>query len=387
MRRLPLIIAILVSVLSIQSVSATAPYSTIPDERLPYGAVPGNLMVTVRAQYGQDPDVQIWHEPLTAVRSKDEDHISIQLAGHADTPLTLPLSESTSPQSVAEIIEKSTGELLRVEIHPAIDVKPPGSVHVSWTLSPFPEIMGQGPVQLPPELYREILGIYRDDPLHSGMFAPITRARKTLADLIQNATDGPGDQAATLGEQFMNEVRESRVSLAYFQTPAGAPVTKEYVQELVNQGRIRVVQQDWDEALQQLRTNAPVIPKIEKVEIAWEKCPSDEPIQVEMPRDRKTVVLSEKILQDLREGAIQRWLDRAAEAAEAGNAHRTEESLEKFNAELELANEAGAGLLTENFEVNGQPATGDRIAYLRREARGETGFLGFFRALWRRVVS
>jgi hypothetical protein len=154
------------------------------------------------------------------------------------------------------------------------------------------------------------------------------------------------------------------------------------MEELRCRGLTRAATNYWEQALRKLEKVAFVNPTLDHVDEIWHRCARDQPVVVSIGQFEGPLTASG--IFEMRRTSVQRFLDRAVQTAEQGYPLATRQHLERFRQELELANATATRFGLNDFRVNGAPATQDTLERLIKSARRETGFLGWFRALWRR---
>lgn len=366
------------AVIAILSGSAPGPADEVPPL---FGAIPGRVAARISVQVFEDePDQEIDHGAIAAVEVTSETSLTIELG--SGTRYVLPVAAGHG-STLAERVRSSTGELLSLEYQPKEPTEP-RHIHAAWTLSPLPQLAGEGLVPLDRPLYRTVLRLAPDELPRTGVFAPIVRARDRLDALLEHVSNENGRQTDELVDAFLAAVRESGLHLGYFKTHGGEPVTDEFLQSLRERGVVRSVQQYWAAAIRRYHQGRPVNPVLDLFEAEWRRCPPDAEIEVPFPKG-SVVMVNESVLLDLRRLGAQNLLDRTVLAAEARDVERTETGIDAFRRELENANATADRFTLADFEIRGEAVTEERLDDLLREAKGETGFWGFFRVLWRRA--
>jgi hypothetical protein len=344
-----------------------------------WGTRAGEVMVAVYAQFSEDDDDRLWHEPLRSVTPQGADVLRIELPD--GVTVYAPVSGARSAREEAERVRAAEGELLRLEYHPAQDT-PRGRVHASWTLSPDHAIAGSGHVPITNRLYSAMLRRLGDDVPDTGVFAPLAAAQRRLDLLVRNVTSSNGREADELAEDFLAAANRAGLPLDFYKLPDGTRASDEVVQGLLHRGYVLSAVDYWNAALSKFRRNRIVGPTLNDFESAWEKVPEGTKVSVEFPGRRAPQPLSADLLRDFRLICGQKYLSAAESAAEGEDPEWTVEMLRRFEEEREAS-----GLPMSEFRIAGRPAQEGDPEFLIKRARRENGFVGFFRAIWHRILA
>ncbi|NNE43254.1 MAG: hypothetical protein HKN12_03525 [Gemmatimonadetes bacterium] len=345
-----------------------------------WGTRPGEVMVTVSSVFSQESEVRLWHEPLRSVAVHSKDALKIEIGPEA-LLFYVPVTGGDSAQEMKQLIESSQGELLRLEYHPA-DATPRGRVQSSWTLSPKRTIAGTGAVPMTNRLYSAMLRYLGDDVPDSGVFAPLSAAQRRLELLERNVALGNGREVDQLRDEFIKAADNAGLPLEFYKLKDGSRASEEAVQAIVHRGYELSALDYWNAAISKYRQNRLVNPTLNEFEKAWEKVPESSRVMAEFPGSRRKKPLSDEALHQFRVAAAQKYLDAAAQAATAEDSEWTVEMLRRFHEEQEIAQ-----LPMSDYQVDGRPAEAGDPDLLIRRARLETGFVGWFRAIWHRILA
>jgi len=345
-----------------------------------FGSIPGRVAARVSVQMSEDePDIEIGKGAVRAVEESGR-FIALDLDGGGRYLLPVPAGRAPA---LADRLRQALGQVVHLEYHPQLPTAP-RQVRASWTLSSVPELLGEGPVPLGPELFRTILRLASDPLPRTGVFAPIVQARARLDELLDHVSNENGRRTDELADAFVAAVDETGLHLGYFKTHGGEPVTEEFLQGLRDRGIVRSAEQYWTAAARRLRQGQPVNAILDQFEAEWKRCPPGAVVEVSLPGQSRGPV-TESVLREMRRLSVQGLLDRAALAAEARDVDRTRSGIDAFRREVDAANATAQRFAATDFQIDGEPATPEKLDWLVRKAKGETGFWGSLRALWRRV--
>lgn len=341
-----------------------------------WGTRPDAAMISVFAQFDEESDVRLWHLPARSVAVHSASALKIDLEG--GPTLYLPVSPGDDASATAERIRGAVGQLVRLEYHPAVDT-PRGMVHASWTWSVSRAVAGEGHVPMTNPLYSAMLKHLGDDVPNTGVFAPLAAAQLRLDILVRNVTNGNGREVDELADGFLSAAEYAGLPLDFYRLPDGR-ASREAIEEIKHRGYVLSAVDYWNAAISKFRQNRIVSPTLNDFERAWAKVRPGTKTMVEVPGQGRRR-LSDELLHQFRRIAGQKYLDAAASAAKAGDPEWTNEMLRRFAEER-----SASGLPMSDFQLEGRRAQDDDIEYLVKLARGETGFVGFFRAIWHRIL-
>jgi hypothetical protein len=199
--------------------------------------------------------------------------------------------------------------------------------------------------------------------------------------MVRNVTAVNRREVDELYADFQKAQDNAGLPLEFYRMPAGGRASEEAVQEILTRGYTLSALDYWNSAVSKFRQNRIVSPTLNDFEKAWSKVPSSAKVSAEFPGTRRRV-LSAKALRDFRLIAGQKYLDAAMSSAKGEDPGWTVEMLRRFDEEV-----AASGLPMGDFTVEGRPAREGDQDYIVRVARRETGFVGYFRAIWHRILA
>lgn len=343
-----------------------------------WGTRPDAVMISVYAQFDEESDVRLWHLPASSVDVHSATALKVALQG--GPTLYLPVSAGDDAHAAADRIRGALGELVRLEYHPVVET-PRGMVHASWTWSVSRQVAGEGHVPMTNALYSAMLRHLGEDVPNTGVFAPLAAAQLRLEILERNVTDGNGREVDELADGFLKAAEYAGLPLDFYRLADGSRASSEAIEDIRHRGYVLSAVDYWNAAVSKFRQNRIVSPVLNEFEAAWSKVPPGTKAVVEVPGVGKRQ-LSDDLLHQFRRIAGQKYLDAAASAARAGDPEWTNEMLRRFGEERDAS-----GLPMSEFRLEGRPARETDIEYLVKLARGETGFVGFFRAIWHKILA
>ncbi|HMB69361.1 MAG TPA: hypothetical protein VKU85_08610 [bacterium] len=342
-----------------------------------WGTRPDAVMIAVYAQYDEESDVRLWHKAAASVQAQNATSVRLELEG--GPTLYLPVSAGESSAATADQIRAALGQLVRLEYHPVVDA-PRGAVHASWTWSVSRQVAGEGNVPMTNPLYSAMLRQLGDDVPKTGVFAPLARAQLRLDILVRNVTNGNGREVDELADGFLKAAEYAGLPLNFYKLPDGTRASEEEIEEIKHRGYVLSAVDYWNAAISKFRQNRIVSPSLNDFEAAWAKVRPGTKVMVDMPGLGRRA-LSDDLLHQFRRMAGQKYLDAAFSAAKAGDPEWTNEMLRRLAEERQ-----SSGLPMGELRLEGRQAVDEDIEYLVKLARGETGFVGFFRAIWHRIL-
>jgi hypothetical protein len=341
-----------------------------------WGTAAGEAMMHVSVQFTEERDNRLWHLPVESVAVHSPTALRAKLRG--GPTVYLPVSAAGASE-LADLVTSSQGQLVRLEFHPAREA-PRGMVHAAWTHSSRRGVIGEGNVPYTGEVYSAMLRYVGEKVPNQGIFAPIAAAQRRLDLLVQNVTASNGREVDELVEDFRAAAENAGVPMEFYRLPEGR-ASDESIRRLVNRGYELSAVDYWNSAISKFRQNRIVSPTLNDFESSWSLVSPDTRVQVEFPGTRGKRTLNESLLHEFRRIAGQKYLDAAASAARAEDPDWTVEMLRRFAEER-----AASGLPMSDFEVDGRPGLDTDMELLVKRARRETGFAGFFRAIWHKVL-
>lgn len=343
-----------------------------------WGTRPDAVMISVYAQFDEESDVRLWHLPAGSVQAHSGSAVALELQG--GPTLYLPVSPGENAAATADQIRGALGQLVRLEYHPVVDA-PRGMVHAGWTWSVQRKLAGEGNVPMTNPLYSAMLRHVGEEVPHTGAFAPLASAQLRLDILVRNVTNGNGREVDELADGFLKSAEYAGLPLDFYRLPDGSRASEEAIEEIKHRGYVLSAADYWNAAVSKFRQNRIVSPTLNDFDSAWAKVRAGTKVMVEVPGQGKRA-LSDELLHQFRRIAGQKYLDAASSAARAEDPEWTNEMLRRFEEER-----VASGLAMGEFQLDGRPAVDEDVEYLVRLARGETGFVGFFRAIWHRILA
>lgn len=345
-----------------------------------WGTRPGEVMVVVSANFGVESEEWLWHLPMESVEPHGAGVLRIQLRG--GPLLYLPAKSGESVAATEELVRGAGGRLVRLEYQPVVDT-PRGTIRASWTLSPRKGVVGVGDVPMTNALYSAMLRQLGDEPIPTtGVFAPLAAAQRRLELVERNVTIGNGREVDELTEDFLDSVRAAGLPLEFYRLADGSRASEEEIRRLQDRGHLLSAVDYWNSAISKFRQNRIVNPTLNDFEKEWSRVPEGTEARVDVPGLQGQRLLSGELLREFRRICGQKYLDAAASAARAEDPEWTLEMLRRFREELN-----SSGLTLAEFRVDGRPAEEGDFDGLVKRARREQGFLGFFRAIWHRILA
>jgi hypothetical protein len=371
--RLPLLPPVLTA-----AIALLAPVASFAQAEPIWGTRTDAVMISVYAQFDEESDVRLWHLPASSVQAHSGSAVKLELEG--GPTLYLPVSAGESPAAAADQIRGALGQLVRLEYHPVLDA-PRGVVHASWTWSVQRKLAGEGNVPMTNPLYSAMLRQLDADVPHTGVFAPLAAAQLRLDILVRNVTNGNGREVDELADGFLRSAEYAGLPPDFYRLPDGTRASEQAIEDIKHRGYVLSAVDYWNAAVSKFRQNRIVSPVLNDFGAAWAKVRPGTKATVEVPGMGKRQ-LSDDLLHQFRRIAGQKYLDAAHSAAKAGDPEWTNEMLRRFQEER-----AASGLAMGEYQLDGRPAVDDDVEYLVRLARGETGFVGFFRAIWHKILA